>query len=162
MSEKKRKFNVLDVVAILLIIAIIAGGVWYFAGRNNTETTATAQKELEFDVLVTDVSVEVAENVKIGSNIKFGKGSSGKGTLVNVKEEPYVSLQKDTVNGKYVWSEHPGRVQLTATIKTSVTETEDKFMAADEQVAIGNEMPFLGVGFGFSECYIVDMREVTK
>lgn len=159
----KGKFGKLDVIIICILIAAVAvGGAFYFRKR---EAASTGRMRLiEFDILALDLSQEQAESMKNmeGTKVIFGKTNIDTGLLKRVEIEPYRPLEKNILEGKFIFAEHPTHFQVTLTIEKEVVETEDAFIGEKEEIRIGELTPVKGKGFGAADCYITDIREAAK
>lgn len=157
----KRKPNVLDAIIIILVLAIVAISMILFMGKEKADTNLTT---IEFDILATDLYPEHADSMKerIGTQVTFGKSNTDMGTLIDVQIFSHEMLGIDTISGIHTWEYHPLKKEVILTVEAQVTETDDAFMAGDEQVSVGVNMPFLGKGFGFANAYVLDLREVSK
>ncbi len=159
----KRRLNALYVIiAVAIIAAVYVVAIKYFS-KSGTDTSAN-KKLIQFDILVSDLKVEEAQSIKEGEGTKitFGKTNTDSGLVKSVTIEPYKVITKNTIDGEFVMSTNPINVQAIVTVEKEVDETSDSLKGEKEEVRIGEPMPFLGKGFGASQSYVVDIREVSK
>ena len=159
----KKRFNLMDVLIAVLVVAVLAGGAFMLAPRTGVGAAAK-RTDIEFDVLATDLTSDEAESIKNveGTEVIYGVGRADKGILKKVVIEPYIRLGEDVINGRVIPSTHPENFQVIMTISATVTETDDAFIGAKEEVRVGKGLPILGKGFAASWAFIIDMREETK
>ena len=155
---KKHRFNTLDVLVILVLIAAVAIGGYIFLKNNNSVMFEGTVKAIEFDVEVTDLTLDVAESYTVGSPVVYGKTNSDSGVITNVVVEPHLRMMKNTLDGTFALEQYGNKHMATVTIKADIYDTETAYIASKEQVMIGMDMPFRGKGFASPQSYIVNMR----
>jgi hypothetical protein len=160
MKQKIKALDIIIVFAVVIGVALIA--VYYF---NKNDTFTSGEKTvIEFDVLAVDLTEQQAKSIeqRRGESVIFGKSNVDTGILKNVKTEPYLWLGKDILEEEYIWTPHPSHYQVILTIEKEVIETEDYFKGEKEEIRIGELTPVKGKGFGIADCYVTDIREVSK
>lgn len=110
----KGKFNIIDVLAILLVIVAIAG----IAIRFGSKITDSVKSDATF---VYTVNVSGVRDYTIDALQKKGKVTNKKsnmdvGEIIDVVVEPS-ETQSERADGKLVYSELPDRYDATITIK---------------------------------------------
>jgi len=154
----KFKPNIIDLAIIIFLIVAILGGGFYYVSKSRAKIAGENQTKIEFDVEVTNISLENAKSFIIGENVVYGLANIDSGKVKNVKIEPYKKLTKDIVNGQFLWQNYQNRYQAIVTIEATVNETKDSFRGEKEEVRVGMQMQFRGKGFASSEGYIVGLR----
>jgi len=157
---KKTKFNVIDIVIIVLVVAIIGVGAYIFVNKfTNASVEEANTVNVDFTIEVNGLTKEAAESFNKGDDVTFGETTSGSGKIIDVVVKPYEKISKNTVDGTYVLAEVPEEYTALVTISSNVNKTETEYKSGDEIIAIGKEMPFNAVGAAAEECYIVDLKE---
>jgi len=149
----------LDALIILMVVAIVA--ISFVLLFNQGEGGGQNTKTIEFNILATNLTAVQAEGIKagVGAEITFGNSKTGRGLLTNVEIEPYEMLVPDAVNGINKMVPHPELKQIILTVQAKAYETDDAFMVDNEQICVGEKMPFLGKGFGVANAYVCDLRQ---
>ena len=138
-DKKGRLFgliNIIDLLVIVLLIALVAGGAKRFGNKGPVGEVTTKKGVITAEVK--DVRDVTANNIKVGDPIyDYDKGTY-LGKIASAEVEPY----KDTTEyqGKFYNSEVPGKYRVTMTIDADVKDTQDFYQVGTEQVRIGAEM----------------------
>ena len=134
MSQKKWKFNVIDVIVVVLIVAVAALLVMKFAGG---ETYEAQYGTIRYTVVAQDQPVEVYEGVQAhvtGALMASGARYDDQ-QIVSVEAEPV--LVRD--NGE--WVEDPSHVDIFFTIEGTVEITPVMTTTvATQEIRVGREV----------------------
>ena len=131
MSQKKWKFNVIDIVVVVLIVAVAVLLVMKFSGG---ETYEAQYGTIRYTVLVEDQPVEVYEGVQ--QHVPGALMASG--ARYDDQRIVSVSAQSVLVRDNGEWVEDPDHVTLyfTATTETPAGEVMTT-QVGDQEVRIG-------------------------
>lgn len=139
MEEKAKrigKFNIVDIIAVLLILAVLAFAGIKLAHRGGGETVETAMTKVTYVVRAEGVPVELYENcLEHLPSPLMASGALVGGQIESVEKKPYYVLGPD---GQ--WVEDPDHVTLyfTATTETPTTEVMTT-KVGDQEVRIGKK-----------------------
>ena len=131
----KGKFNIIDVLAIILVIVAVAGIVIRFGSK----ITDSVKSDATF---VYTVNVSGVRDYTIDALQKKGKVTNKKsnmdvGEIIDVVVEPS-ETQSERADGKLVYSELPDRYDATITIKARGQEAANSYITADsEDLSVG-------------------------
>lgn len=135
MEQKARKFNVIDVIAVILIVAVLAFGAWKLLGnRGGGAAGESSMVKVTYVVRAEGVPAEVYENcLEHLPSPLMASGALVGGQIEAVEMEPYYVLSPD---GE--WVEDPEHVTLyfTATTETPAGEVMTT-KVGDQEVRIG-------------------------
>lgn len=154
MEQKKRRFNVIDVIAVLLILAVLV-----FAGMklmNRGGQSAPAEKvKVTYTVKAECVAPELYENVKKHLPSKMmASGSFVGGEIISVEKQPYYVLAAD---GQ--WVEDPYHINLLLTAETAVADGAVMLSKVGEQeVRVGKEHIIKSEYVEIAKTTIVDVK----
>lgn len=156
----KTKFNVLDVVIVLVILAIVCVGGYVFMKQRGGTSVSGQQTKLHFTVEVTNISKSMAEAFHVGDSVVFGTTNSDRGVIYDVKIEPYRKLTNNIEDGSHSLQVVEGQYTALVTIETMVQESDEAYINATEELAIGLKMPINAKGAAAPGGFIVGMEEV--
>lgn len=134
MSQKKWKFNVIDVIVVVLIVAVAVLLVMKFTGGETYEAQYGA---IRYTVMVEDQPVEVYEGVQqyVPGVLMASGARYDDQRVVSVSAEPV--LVRD--NGE--WVEDPTHVNLIFTVEGTVEITPVMTTTvATQEIRVGREM----------------------
>ena len=149
MSQKKVKFNIVDIIVILVMIAGIAFvGVKMFGGQ---EPAASADPAAGAPYLVTFhadcVPEDIAATLSVGSKAENSSRNMDLGTLVDFTIGESVTYGYDS-KGNCVASQMPGHVSVTLVCRVTGTQEPTGLQVGQYMLNIGHEM---GVRCGNTE-----------
>ncbi len=139
MEEKAKrigKFNIVDIIAVLLILAVLAFAGIKLAHRGGGETAETTMTKVTYVVRAEGVPVELYENcLEHLPSPLMASGALVGGQIESVEKKPYYVLGPD---GQ--WVEDPDHVTLyfTATTETPTTEVMTT-KVGEQEVRIGKK-----------------------
>lgn len=139
----KGKFNIIDILVILLIFAMVIG----IAVRFRSSVTTAVKSDVELEYVV---KIESIRECSINALKKMGKVTNKKsemdlGEVVNVEYEP-TKCQSTTADGRIVFAEQPERYTAYVTVRTKGKESDNSYILEDS-----NELSVGGVAQIFTK-----------
>ncbi len=153
---KQKKFNCIDIIAAILIVAVVAFVGYKLATRTTGITAGVAEMvDVTYVAKVEGVDAAFYDNVQqyIPSQL-MASGELYNGYIVGVEQEPYLVL---SANGE--WVEDPGHINLYFTVegtiaKQSVMTTD----VANQEIRLGRKSNIIKTEYiEFGDCIIVDV-----
>ncbi|MBR5155828.1 MAG: DUF4330 family protein [Clostridia bacterium] len=161
----KPKFNILDGLIILLLILVIAAGVFFLKGANSGASGGAETKTAVFKIQLTKVeeslydkflaALENEETVWIGVKERF------EGKIEEIEFGPAAKVSTDLYTGTAVLAEDPTSSDITITVRSEAVETKDAISASGTAIRVGEETAIRGkevAGYGF----IIDLKTVNE
>ena len=134
-AKRVGKFNVIDIIAVILILAVLAFAGWKLLGRTGvTDGGEESTVKVTYVVKCEGVPAELYETCKTHlPSPLMASGALVGGQIESVEMEPYFVLGPDGV-----WIEDPEHVTLyfTATTETPASEVMTT-KVGDQEVRIG-------------------------
>lgn len=139
MEEKAKrigKFNIVDIIAVLLILAVLAFAGIKLAHRDGGEAAEAAMTKVTYVVRAEGVPVELYDNcLEHLPSPLMASGALVGGQIESVEKVPYYVLGPD---GQ--WVEDPDHVTLYFTVTTETPTTEVMTTkVGDQEVRIGKK-----------------------
>ncbi|PHV71279.1 hypothetical protein CS063_06200 [Sporanaerobium hydrogeniformans] len=156
-NKKKMKFNIIDVVVIIvLIVAFIIGsrilGLGKKMGIGMEETKAT------FTVELRDAPLELFNQMQVGDEVNIAIDSVDYGRITAISEpEPTMVQAFDTTTGKYnfVAPQDP-RYTAYITIEANANESDASVLVGNTEVKVGKAIFVKGKGYS-GKGYVVEL-----
>ena len=149
MEKKKHRFNLFDVIVILVIV-VLAAAVYIISHR---EQTLAETVMATYTVEIADVPSGASDCIEIGAAVTDNIKNYSCGTVVGVEELPYQVAVDNTVTGNRDYAVVSGRSFVLITIEVPVLESDtgletpegyDVRMAASTSITAGD---FYGAGY---------------
>lgn len=161
----KRRFNIADVIVIVLVLACVLGAVWIFGGSGIFGSGEVVT--LEYELWIRDVRNDIASHIKSGVEVieatkHYNVGTVGDNfTVEPFTYEAYVNVLYDKngnpvgdfdENGERVVVEKPGYVTVILPITAKATVEEDGYYVNGYKISVGSHMfirtpDFAGQGY---------------
>ena len=159
----KPKFNFIDGLVILFIVAAIALGVYLLAGNSATtgETGGVQNITAEYRVEFTQSEPEVYESflkaLENGESVWVGEKERFEGKIMDVTYTPATKVITNYQTGEATLAEYPDLYDITVLLQSAAVETNDSITASGTAIRVGNEVAVKGKGFaGYG--FVVDLR----
>ena len=158
MAEKKKmtlKFNLFDLIVILLALAIAAGAVFYARRKNSApaagegeQPAAAAQVTVRYTLEIEQAYPEAAELAKAGDELYERTKKQYLGKAESVEILPSVVLVKDTINGKFDYVEVPHKKNIKMqVVAQGVRNAEGTTLDSGLEIRAGDNFRVCGPGY---------------
>jgi hypothetical protein len=95
---KKFKFNWIDALVCLIIIAMAAGAVYKFTASGQTGN-ASAAEPIDYTILLTSARQGSVDAIKVGDTLYDNDSGNAIGTIDSIDVEPAAAIISDSSNG---------------------------------------------------------------
>lgn len=152
-----KKFNWIDGLIVLLVIAVAAGGYWYL--NHKGKASLEKSSKIEFTVEVSKVPLAVAEAYHIGDEVTFGTKNVDTGVISKVEILPHSEEMTNSGSVKLVPME--SFYNANVTIKTVGRVTDEAMQSSQEVLNVGTNMIFHGKGFA-GKGFIIGLKALKE
>lgn len=133
-AKRIGKFNIVDIIAVLLILAVLALAGWKFLKPNDTITAERAMTKVTYTVRVEGVPAELYETcLEHLPSPLMASGALVGGEIVAVEQEPYYVL---SASGEWIEDTTHTTLLFTAVTETPTAEVMTT-KVGDQEVRIG-------------------------
>jgi hypothetical protein len=158
-----KRFNWVDAVIILLVLAVGLGGWTYLnrmRGGTGLGTPETQELYFVFETMYNNRHVAEQFEAAVGTNVIFGERRVDRGVITHVDIVPYEKEIEDKINGRWVVQPIDGLWNARVTIRFTGFDTPTAFRGTQEQVMVGRQTIIEGLGVA-SEGVILDVGRVV-
>lgn len=147
---KKPKFNIIDILIILVIVAIAAAGFYILSNKTDIVVRSDSAEVL-FTIEETDVDPErmayYQENAKAGDVVSVGIKEKISGVIESIDIAPAVIVYENPVTGERELKDEINNYDINITIRATVEENDRDFLIGTAKLKIGNKQNFVGKGY---------------
>lgn len=154
-TKKKRKFNIIDILFILMIVLIAFVGYKFL----NRQQTVGETVQVVFDVEFRNKDLGYADEIEVGMLVSDSVRGGKYGVVQSVIEYPDYIIVFDQKNEEFVNATIPDKYRVKITVAAEGRETEKTIVAGDEIIKVGQEVYIKGKGFA-SEGFITDLEVI--
>ena len=155
-AKRIGKWNIVDIIAVILIVAVVAFAAWKLLGPDDSISAEREMTKVTYVVKVEGVPAELYENcVAHLPSPLMASGALVGGEIVAVEQEPYYVL---SANGDWIEDETHTTLLFTAVTETPTAEVMTT-KVGDQEVRIGKTDYILKSEFmEFADGTIVDVQ----
>ncbi|ACV64785.1 hypothetical protein Dtox_4115 [Desulfofarcimen acetoxidans DSM 771] len=136
-SDSKARFNIIDFLIIVMILALAIGGYYKVFVAN--KQLAQQEQQIEYKILVSEVRQPTVEAFQNGQTVQDLKSNVVMGTVIN-KETLPATDDVPTSDGRLVLAEIPGKYDLLLTVSASAVVSENNIMVSNKEIKIGQKV----------------------
>lgn len=151
-GTSRRRFNIADVIVLVLVVACVGAAVWIFGGSGIFGSGETVT--LEYELWIVDIRNDIASHIVPGVEVTEATRHYNIGTLGNnIKTSPYTyevyvdELYDENGNpvsgvteGERVSVEKPGYVSVILPITAKAVKEEDGYYINGYKVSVGTHI----------------------
>ncbi|MBQ2897417.1 MAG: DUF4330 family protein [Clostridia bacterium] len=140
---KKFKFNFVDTIIILMVLAVITVG-WLFI--NNRSSDGSSSK-FSYDILLKEIPIETVNAITKGSDVFDGVKIINIGVIndFSYKKSQYYEYSEQT--GEYVFTEVPDMYDVTINVQAGGTFSGLTHIVNEYEIYVGKAVDIKSVGF---------------
>ena len=145
MSEKKFRFNIIDAVIVLVLIAAVAVLGYVFIISDDTEVKGETHT-VEYVIEVTSLNSMFADSVVEGDHVTFENNRDLDLGTVSAPPQVKTSIKTgfDAEKEEEVYAEAEGLIDMIITFRATTVETEWGYCIDDEAyIAVNNSNDFI-------------------
>ncbi|MEG1441205.1 MAG: DUF4330 family protein [Oscillospiraceae bacterium] len=155
----KPKFNIVDLIIILVCVAIVAVCVFVLPSRgSNAEKTGTRDIKAEYVVEVNNKEEAYTKLGKVGDVVSVGDKEKLPAVIKKIEVKPYRRVGYDTIKGEAMWNEVPEKFTVLYTLESDAVDSEKSIAVNDTAIRVGEATTVKGKGYaGYG--YILSVKE---
>ena len=147
----KPKFNLMDGFIALLIILVVAAGIFFLKGKNTEFSSDASNKTAVFSIQFTKVEKVFCSTLEKalaeGALVSVGTKERFDARLEGLDIKPSIKITSNLQNGKAVVAEDPMYFDITVSLSAPCTETPDAILASGTALKVGEQTSMHGKGF---------------
>ena len=140
MAEKKVKFNIMDALILLAILAVAALLLYIFVFSEGGGLGESDAYTLTYVVAITQLNEEFAERVAIGDAVVDSSKKLPIGTVVAVEKHPHEYLGENTKDGSLTLSTMEGYCDLYVTVEAPATLNGISYTIGGYEIRVGSKV----------------------
>ncbi len=140
MSKKKVKFNIMDALILLAVLAVAAVLLYVFVFSESGEGLSDDTYTITYVVEVTRLNEEFADRVAVGDAVVDSSKKLPIGTVVAIEKHPHEHLGKNTKDGSVTLNTVDGFLDLYITIEAPATLNGISYNIGGYEVRVGTKV----------------------
>ena len=160
-NKKKKRFNFVDVILLVVILAIIGGVVYAYLSPVTKQLFAKTYK-VTYTLKVQNVRLEFNNKIKADDKVVETETLKEIGTVTNVVYTASKFVGTDA-SGKTVTNNYPDMYDATITVKADAEMPSGMYTVNTYSIMAGKTIPFRVPGFtGEALCLSISEDEVSE
>ncbi len=151
-TKQKHRFNAVDALIILLILAVIAAGIFVFSKKVRSQKAGSF--DIEYVIELRTVRDELADNITVGTKIIDSAKKYQLGEVIAVNVTPAKFTGTDLINGELVYYDYPEHSDVSLTVKTTARLDSEGMYIVDSgyRLSVGTSIyvrtpDYVGTGY---------------
>lgn len=141
MEKNKIRFNITDILIILVLACIVVVFSYFAAGKWETGKAGNTGKAVRYTVNVQSVDEKFLNKIAVGDTVWDVRKGGTLGTVVDVKApKPYEAITENTVKGKYVLAEVPDKYSYEFTVESPCSVAGTGYSINDTKINVGRKI----------------------
>ncbi len=162
---RKVKFNVVDVIIILAVVAVAVVGVFYMKGLfggSSDSSAASREITVTYQVEFTGKEQRLTELPKVGDLVNVGVKEKAAAKVIDVQVNPARKVTYDlSGDGAAQWTEIPNQYDILLTLESEATESKSSISSSGVVLRVGEEAVVRGKGYS-AEGYILNLNTTEQ
>ncbi len=121
-ERKKGKFNIIDVIVVVVILVLICGAVYKFRGLDKTKKNASLET-ISYEITIESLRDYGFENLQIGDTVYDYTSGNAIGTISNIEWKDAVDPFY-TIDGQTLQAPVENRYDAVVTIEAQASESD--------------------------------------
>ena len=158
-KKKKARFNIIDLLLILIVIAMIATMIYLFVPGNIFENlSAEREQEIQYTVEILGVDQDFINNIKENDNVIDVVSKASIGTVMAVSYDTnYSELKYNEESGEGIMVSYPDKYNLIVTISAEALYNAGEGYSVDGcRIAVGEKLSLRFPDYS-CEAYCIDV-----
>ena len=126
----KKKWNALDVILLLLLLAVLAAGGYKLLSNAKNRSVQTDNQEIVYTASFNDVRGFTADVIHVGDRLYDNTTGAYMGTITAVEAEPFRTAESDS-QGQVILAEKSGYYSVHVTVACPGLEKDDGYFLSD-------------------------------
>jgi len=144
MTEKKVKFNIIDIGIILMVLVLLCGFAYYALGpvkiqaifSGKSEQPQLAQYQIEFKQL----KGFMADQIKVGDLLAESITTSPIGKIINVETTDATDVVENLLDGRFDMITIPNRYNTIITVESDYAIEEGSMLINGVDIKVGKSI----------------------
>ena len=135
--QKKPRFNFVDFIIVVVILALVGAGVYKLFLVNTS--LAVQNGNVEFGVYVEEVRIPTVENINEGQAVRDVQTNTPLGTITKVSYSPYQEPVY-TSDGRIVMADVPNKFDVVFYVESPAVITDNSVMIGNKEIKTGGQL----------------------
>lgn len=141
MEKNKIRFNITDILIILVLACIIVVFSYFAAGKWETGKAENTNDAVRYTVSVQSVSEEFLNKIAVGDTVWDVRKGGTLGTVVDVKEpKPYETITENRIKGEYTVVAVPDKYSYEFTVESPCSASAEGYSINDTKINVGRKV----------------------
>ena len=160
MEKNKKRINIIDLIALLVLILVIVFGVYKMADIKSIVKSPVKSK-IVYTVEVANEEAELLDYIKPGDLVFEDDSLKSLGTVLDVTQRPYRVTTEDKVNKRVLMEEIPGKISADIKIEADADKINGSLSVDSINILVGKTID-LNAGNGFVKGVIIDVLDMSE
>lgn len=160
MENNKKRMNIIDLIALIVLVVIIAFGVYKATDIKNI-TSGSAKAKIVYTVEVPNEEEKILNYIKPEDKVFEDESLKQLGTVLDVTQRPYKVTTENTSDKKVLMQEISGKIALDIKIEADADKVNGNLSVDSINILVGKTID-LNIGNAYVSGVIIDVRDLSE
>lgn len=146
MSKRKFRFNIIDALIILLVLAAVGVIGYVVASEKQAPEEVKQDKKIQYVIQITELTDEFTGNIKPGETLYEVETNKKLGVVTACNSEKTYYIGTDSKKGVQVISEIDGRSNMFVTLEADASFKDNIYTVNGVSILVGTSIRFITPG----------------
>ncbi len=160
MEKSKKRINIIDLIALILLIAVVVFGAYKITDIKNIGESKVKAK-IVYTVEVQNKNPDIMRYINVDDLVFEDESLKRLGTVLDVTQRPYKLATEDKESKKIIMQEKPNTVAVDIKIEADADKANGNLSVDSINILVGKTLD-LNVGNSFVKGVIIDVRDMSE
>jgi len=160
MENSKKRINIIDLIALVLLIALVVFGAYKITDIKNI-LESTVKAKIVYTVEVQNENPDIMSYINVDDLVFEDDSLKRLGTVLDVTQKPYKLVTEDKENKRVIMQEKPNTIAVDIKIEADADKLNGNLSVDSINILVGKTLD-LNVGNSFVKGVIIDVRDMSE
>lgn len=160
MKNNKKRINIIDLIALVVLVVVIAFGIYKATDIKNI-TSGPVKAKIVYTVEVPNEEAKIMNYIKPDDKVFEDESLKRLGTVLDVTQKPYKVTTEDSSGKKILMQEMPGKIAVDIKIEADADKINGNLSVDSINILVGKTID-LNVGNSYVKGVIVDVHDLSE
>ena len=160
MKNSRKRINIIDLIFLVLLIIVVAFGVFKLSDVKNYTDDSTATK-VSYVVEVKNQDTDILEHINIDDKVFEDESLKRMGKVTDVSYKPYEIQTEDSENKRMLMQKVPDKISAYIKIEADGIKSNNAVSVDSINILVGKTID-LNIGDSYVEGVIVEVQDINE
>lgn len=160
MENNKKRINIIDLIALIVLVVVIAFGI-YKATDIKSITQGAVKAKIVYTVEVPNEEAKIMNYIEPDDKVFEDESLKQLGTVLDVTQKPYKVTTENVSDKKILTQEIPGKITLDIKIEADADKVNGNLSVDSINILVGKTLD-LNIGNSYVKGVIIEVQDLSE